>query len=371
MAAVLFARSSNQNANRAATEERKAVIEREIAVTAQADAEFNLDLASTREAEAIFAEQNAQDEADFRATAEVVALDNQHIAEQQQALTAEQLRLTTSRELALAANANMETNPERSLLLSLTALENAYTKEAEEALRVALQESRLLFTLGQGNGNFTSIAYNPDEMYLAGIDNQGISSWNPANGESMQDIPLNDIDFRPNTQLKISPNGNLAAITAGNKTFILNTDTWETILTLELDNPEDSIDSLDFKPAGTILATGSEKGIFTLWDLNSGEALFSRQASDGGFADDVRFSRDGQHVVTSGDDLTGRVWDVETGVELFRVEHEGLWINNAAFNADGTRFLPHRRQIPMEFRFPSGTWKQQNRVKPQLLFLNG
>ena len=59
----------------------------------------------------------------------------------------QQVRLATSRELASAAINNLEVEPERSILLSLQAVQTANTREAENALHSSIQASRVRMAL--------------------------------------------------------------------------------------------------------------------------------------------------------------------------------------------------------------------------------
>ena len=336
IAAFGFARSSNNNADLASTREAEALVNLDLAATNESNAIANANIASTREAEAaaerqaaLSAQQQAEEAANFRATAEAVAVENQLIAE-------EQLRLTTSRELALAANANLEANPERSLLLGLTALDNAYTGEAEEVVRAALQASRVVLTLTEEGESIWWIDYHPDGDWLAGIGEEGITIWDTNNGDKLQTVPL---VITTTNGLEISPDGSLLAVTSLNTIWILDTNSWEVINTLN--GHTDIVFTIAFNPDSTLLASGSVDGDLKTWDLISGENQLTVLASDEGYATDVAFSRDGSRIATGGDDLTARIWDVTTGEELIRIVHDptALWVNHVEFNADGTRLF--------------------------------
>jgi WD40 repeat protein len=344
VAAFGFSRQSQQNADLAATRESEAVANAELAVTREAEAVTEANQRATAQAETELERERADEERDTavteaeqRATAEANAQENQAFAEQQQALTQEQLRLTTSRELALAANANLESNPERSLLLGLTALDNAYTTEAEEVVRAALQASRVDLTLTEEGEDIWWIDYHPDGDWLAGVGESGIVIWDTNNGDRLQTIPLDIIDNRGSGGLDISPDGSLLAVTSQNEILILDTNSWEVIHTLV--GHTDIVDAIDFNPDSTLLASGSIDSELKIWDLRSGEVQISVLASDVGYVDDVDFSRDGSRIATGGDDVTARIWDVNTGGELLRMGHDALWVGDIAFNADDTRLF--------------------------------
>jgi len=52
----------------------------------------------------------------------------------------------------------------------------------------------------------------------------------------------------------------------------------------------------------------------------------------------VAFSPDGTKVLTGSSDSTARIWDVATGLEVHKLNHEGMvWA--VAFSPDGTKVL--------------------------------
>ncbi|MCA9945869.1 MAG: hypothetical protein KC449_20440, partial [Anaerolineales bacterium] len=323
-----FARSSANNADLASTREAEALANAQLATTREAEAEVE------REA-AVLAQQLALEEADFRATAEVNALEQQTIAETQKALALEQLRLTTSRELALAANANLESNPERSFLLGLEALDNAYTVEAEEVLRAALQSSRIEFTLTTEADEITWVDYHPDGLWVAGVGDDGqIIIWDTSTGEKLHTVPL---DTTGTSELEISPDGTRLGVATQNRIILLDTSSWEVVQILE--GHLERVIHIAFDPESRLLASGSEDGVMKIWQVASGEELVSHIASDVGWVENVVFSRDGSRIATVGEDLTARIWDAHTGDELLRMQHDAFFVINVAFNADGTRLF--------------------------------
>jgi WD40 repeat protein len=51
----------------------------------------------------------------------------------------------------------------------------------------------------------------------------------------------------------------------------------------------------------------------------------------------VAFSRDGKRLLSGGFDHTARVWDIESGKEVQRLEGHGHWLTCVAFLPDGRR----------------------------------
>jgi predicted NACHT family NTPase len=72
--------------------------------------------------------------------------------------------------------------------------------------------------------------------------------------------------------------------------------------------------------------------------VNSGQQLLELRGHTQGVVC-VAFSRDGQKVITGGDDKTAIVWDATTGQRLLNVEGHTAGVTSVAFAPDGRRAL--------------------------------
>ncbi|MFQ5922252.1 MAG: hypothetical protein ACE5M4_05360, partial [Anaerolineales bacterium] len=224
-------------------------------------------------------------ESSIRATAEAVAVEERSLAE-------EQVRLTSSREIAAAAMANLDRDSELSALLAIEALEIEYTAEAENSLHQAVSRLRLhqLFEQpAQGSEPFT-ITYDPSGTQLVtGNFDGSISVW--------------EIET-----------GNEIAHWSAHPNFI---------------------EEVEFSPDGSVLAsvsTDSQEDFFKLWDLSpveKGLPAEEIQAFHGHTEGpwDVAFTPDGKRIVSTSDDFTTRIWDVLTGQELLKIEDGGIAVD--------------------------------------------
>ncbi|MAU01573.1 MAG: hypothetical protein CL608_30920 [Anaerolineaceae bacterium] len=330
VAAFSFARSSNSNAILASTREAEAITNASLAGSREAEA-------GVERATAVAAQATAQADVYARATAEADALEKQAIAEQQQAIAEEQRRLAVSRELSQVAADVLATDPELSMLLALKALDNAYTAEAEEVVRAALQASRVEMTLTQTGEDIWWIDYHPEGSWLAGVGSEGIVLWDTNNGDKLQTIPLEAVNSGVSGGLIISPDGSMLALTSQNQILILDTTSWEIRHTLE--GHTSIVDAVTFNPTSNLLASGSTNNELIVWDLISGEEQFIVTGVFGGYVEDVRFSPDSSLIATADDNGFALIFDTATGEEINRMRHDALWIHNITFNSEGTRLF--------------------------------
>jgi WD40 repeat protein/DNA-binding SARP family transcriptional activator len=203
----------------------------------------------------------------------------------------EQARLATSRELALAAQINLQADPERSILLALQAMSLVRTTQAEEALRQAVVASRVRLALTDMTAMVRSVAYSPDGSRLA------TAAWDGT-------------------------------------VFVCDAARGEVILTL-------SGEMVAYSPDGARLATATEDGTVTVRDALSGRELLALPGHTAALVEIV-FSPDGRYLATASKDGTVRVWEATTGQELLTlpVRNDGWWTgSDVAFGPEGGRLI--------------------------------
>lgn len=282
--AFTFARSASHNAALAATREVDALTNADLAATRAAEADISADLAATREVDAINSaglaatrQTEAEAEANSRATAEAIAVEERETAE-------DQVRLATSRELALAALNTLDRDPELSILLALQAIETTYTQAAEDALHQAVQQSRLRQALP---GVFLNAAYHPDGNHVATVNETELQVWDLATNQPVLTVTL-----------PAEPRG------------------------------------IVYSPDGRTIATGHEGGAVILWDAASG-AEQRRLVGHTSWVYSVVFSPDGRRLASSGFDGVAILWDLGSGEALFTFPGVVRWIHQIAFSPDG------------------------------------
>ena len=324
------------------------------------------------------ARATAQIESQTRGTAEANAIDERNIARQQSILA-------SVRELSSQANASLDVDPELSILLALEAIHKTYSidrtvlPEAEDALRSALQASRIELTLRGHTDDIWSAIFSPDGTRIATASADGTARiWDAASGNELLSVKGSSSGvawsavFSPDGKTlvttgqdgmvrlwdagtgelfsslsghredvflaRFSPNGDRLATVSNDGTGIIwDIATGERLLTLGPD--EDGLPQwVSFSPDGSQIAiayaAGTIDGWATIWDALTGERIL-RLPNQNAYVRSVSFSPDATHVVTTSDDQAVRIWDANTGTLLQEFQNQTTKAANASYSPDG------------------------------------
>jgi WD40 repeat protein len=233
----------------------------------------------------------------------LVAVRQRNRAQDERQIATAERRIATARELAAAANANLDADPERSILLALEAVDQTRSgdgsvlPEAEEALHRAVTASRIELSVPGVGG---ALDWSPDGSLFVteGPDNTGLVDIRDARtGESVRSFVGHDVDIN-----------------------------------------DGDINDVAFSPNGSLLATAGDDGAARLWDPRTGEQRWSVQSLSGDPLEvwGLSFSPDGTRLSATwlGEQVV-RVIDVASGRILHEIPSRGARI--AAFSPDGER----------------------------------
>ncbi|WP_325034773.1 WD40 repeat domain-containing protein [Nostoc sp. 'Lobaria pulmonaria (5183) cyanobiont'] len=62
----------------------------------------------------------------------------------------------------------------------------------------------------------------------------------------------------------------------------------------------------------------------------------------------IAFSPDGQHLASGSADCTVKLWDVNTGQELYTLDNHSDWVNSVAFSPDGKTLVSGSRDMTIK-----------------------
>jgi WD40 repeat protein/DNA-binding SARP family transcriptional activator/tRNA A-37 threonylcarbamoyl transferase component Bud32 len=234
-----------------------------------------------------------------------------------------QARVALARELAARAVADLDVDPERSILLALQAVnttrkvDGTVLPEAEEALHRAVQADRTLLTVTRTEnlelweGGPEGVAFSPDGATVATpADHNTAKLWSATTGTTVRTFAGHTDRV---TDVAFGPGGTRLATASADHTARV----WEVAtgrLAAVLRGHTGAVVRLAFSPDGRRLATASRDGTARVWDIGSATALTVLHHS--GPLDAVVFSPDGTHLAVAGGRRTGFVsgemgiWDL-------------------------------------------------------------
>ena len=190
----------------------------------------------------------------------------------------------------------------------------------------------------EGTGLLSRVTFSPDSTQVATGDWDGITSiWDVSTGAKLATFMNEDYV----TSLAFSPDGkSLATATRDNKATLWDINTGNERWSI---SHEDLVSSVAFSPDGSLLATGSWDSTANLCDVENGEVklCFTHQKNntdielDTGFVQTfnglgincIVFSPNGRYFAT-GDRVIGDIkgvttlWDIESGEAVWEFTHE-------------------------------------------------
>jgi WD40 repeat protein len=122
--------------------------------------------------------------------------------------------------------------------------------------------------------------------------------------------------------MAFAPDGKLLAAGEGGKVLLYDTATGKPERVLEKKGPKVRISCLAFSPDGRLLAvgkgTGDTAGDVELWDVKTGELVWSERGHAGGVTA-LAFAPDGRYLASGSWDKTVAVWDPAARDEKTRI----------------------------------------------------
>jgi WD40 repeat protein/DNA-binding SARP family transcriptional activator/class 3 adenylate cyclase len=280
-------------------------------------------------------------------------------------------RIATARELATAAMANLEVDPELSVLLAIEAVQTTRSsdgtvlREAEEALHRAVTASRIVLSVAGVGGE---VAWSPDgSMFVTeGREESGIIDVRDAEtGTSLRSWQGHDGDIN---QVAFNHDGSMLATTGDDGAARVWDPTTGEELTVVLGPPkvgflyvaggevrrsfrDTEATGPTFSPDGSLFAAAwPVANVVRILDLRSREIVEIEAPGAGQEPDPMfwqtSFSPDGTRLAVTVDDVppTAVIFDVDTGDEVFTLEGhsddsfdigwspDGRWIATASLD---------------------------------------
>lgn len=256
-----------------------------------------------------------------------------------------------AREIAAASLSNLQTNPERSVLLALEGWDVTTEPHLEiiQAMHQSLPEMRIVRASSPQDGHLSrvySVVYSPDGNFLASASKDGtVDIWETSNLTVIKTLTLvNDINQYNGYgafAVAYSPDGkSLAAVAADGRLTVWNASTWE--LNYEVAAHEGQVRAVTYSRDGKYIATGGADSIARVWNAATGEKVHDlHDDEDGNHAgiEALVFNLDGSILFVGGDnDKIIYAWDMLTGQYSYKLNAPGTianTVNGLAVSPDG------------------------------------
>jgi WD40 repeat protein len=189
-----------------------------------------------------------------------------------------------------------------------------------------------------------SVAYSPDGKRLAGVANYDtVKVWEAQTGQEL--ITLNGHTGQQVNSVAYSPDGKRLASAGGDRTVkVWEAQTGQELITFK--GHTNMVMSVVFSPDGTRLASAALNGTIKVWDATTSPEARTFSGPTG-YARSVAFSPDGKRLAfgegiwddTKQAFVAGevKVWEVQTGQEMFSLKGHSTRVNGLAFSPDGKR----------------------------------
>jgi WD40 repeat protein len=192
--------------------------------------------------------------------------------------------------------------------------------------------------VGHYTNAWQDVVINADTQQVMSFDILGLHYWDTATGTEVELTNFGD-DFTATHRITLSEDGSRLAASQGNEIFVLDTASGEIIAHFD-DTEEGYASEFELSADGHLLAIGKrEEGIF-VWDVDAEEIIQHFEAV-GNILWSLTMSHDGTKLA-AGYSGNLRVWDIESGDELFSPPMEQFSrTQGVQFNADDSLFAYH------------------------------
>lgn len=271
----------------------------------------------------------------------VLSFRNARIAADSQEVAEHHLLVANAQTLAAQSVAQLNHDPELSVLIALEAISTTRTlnqpvvSQAADALHEALLSLHTLLTLRGHEGIVYSAAWSADGRRLATAGEDGtVRVWDAATGALLLTLRGHEGMVR---SVGWSPDGG-SLVTGGDDKTVRIWDAVSGQQFLTLHGHLDIVYAVAWSPDSLEILSASHDGTARIWDAETGRERLTLKGHKGKLWG-ASWSPDGSRVATAADD-NARIWDAVHGEELLILHGHGEGgVNTVAWSPDGHRVV--------------------------------
>lgn len=157
-----------------------------------------------------------------------------------------------------------------------------------------------------------------------------VKIWDACTGNELHSIRVSENGYAG--QISISPNDKLAVVaTYSTPSKILDIETGKIVTVFSWPESASYVACFSHDGNKVLLAHSSDVGV---WDIKTGERLYSFNTGDSGFPRSVRCSFDGSKIITT-KNHNAQIWDSKTGALIQTLTGHSSEVYDAVFSPDG------------------------------------
>lgn len=166
----------------------------------------------------------------------------------------------------------------------------------------------------------------------------GLRVWNTQSGKEVLQLAipvgqLSQFAIRQDNQQLAIPTTDWGK--RGHALQVLDLQTGTKVFSIPAPGPLNVIQAVAYCPFGKELAFGTNTGIVSIHDADTGKQKAVLKAHQGGISG-LSYHPDGERLATAGSDKMARVWDIASGKQLFEMGHTSA-VTSVTYNVAGHR----------------------------------
>lgn len=204
-------------------------------------------------------------------------------------------------------------------------------------------------------GGVPSVSFSPDGKLIAtgGYDSK-IMIWQVSNGKLLRTLTghknmIFKVAFSPDSK-------KLASVSADDNAILWDVKTGDSIV---LSGHKGDVWGVAFTPDGKQLLTSGEDNVINVWDVSSSK-LVKKLTEHSGAVLELAFSDDGKLLASGGDDYTIKIWDTAKWSVTKTLEDDSYSIYGLTFNPEGTMLISGGRDKGLFGEFLQYHWQYKS-----------